>query len=245
MTEYMDQQIGRIVEHLVGTGQLENTVILFLSDHGASGAEIGIRDGPTSMPAHFNVVEESRDNAIENFGRANSFIDHGRGFAEAATAPFRYFKGTLAEGALRSAAFIHYPAAIAEPGINHTFMTVMDILPTLLDIAVAGSPDDIPIEGREQQSIAGRSFWPHLTGRAETVHGDYSAAGWSRGQFGALIRGRYKLVNQLPPGTPVPDSAPPWQLYDLAADPGETNDIAATHPDLVAELENIWRRDWR
>ncbi|MDH3442107.1 MAG: sulfatase-like hydrolase/transferase, partial [Gammaproteobacteria bacterium] len=102
MTEFMDQQIGRLVDHLVETDQFENTVILFLSDHGASGAEIGIMDGPTSMPAHFNAVEEARDNSYENFGRTNSFIDHGRGFAEAVTAPFRYFKGTLAEGALRA-----------------------------------------------------------------------------------------------------------------------------------------------
>ena len=245
MTEFMDQQIGRIVEHLVETDQFDNTVILFLSDHGASGAEIGIMDGPTSMPVHFNPVEEARDNSYENFGKTNSFIDHGRGFAEAVTAPFRYFKGTLAEGALRAAAFIHYPAAIPEPDINDTFMTVMDILPTFLDIAETGSPEEVRIEGRETQPIAGRSFWPHLTGQSETVHGDFSATGWSRGPFGALIRGRYKLVNQEPPGSPVPDSAPPWQLYDLAADPGETHDIAAEHPELVIELERIWRRDWQ
>ncbi|MGI9260626.1 MAG: sulfatase-like hydrolase/transferase [Woeseiaceae bacterium] len=245
MTEYLDEQIGRIVDHLMATGQFDNTVILFMSDHGASGAEIGIMDGPTSMPPHFNVIEEARDNSYENFGRTNSFIDHGRGFAEAATAPLRFFKGTLGEGALRGAAFIHYPEEFAEPAINNTFITVMDILPTFLDIAAAGSLDDFDLAGRDIQPIAGRSFWAHLTGEEETVHGDDSVAGWSREPYGALVKGRFKLVNQLPPGVPVPDSSPPWQLFDLAVDPGETTDIVSEHPELAAELEEIWRRDWQ
>lgn len=245
MTEFMDEQIGRIVNHLVATGQFDNTVILFMSDHGSSGAEIGIMDGPTSMPAHFNTVEESRDNSYENFGKTNSFIDHGRGFAEAVTAPLRFFKGTLAEGGLRSAAFIHYPPEFTEPAINDTFITILDILPTFLDIADAGSPADFALAGRDIQPIAGRSFWPHLKGDEDTVHGNDSVAGWSRGPYGALIRGRFKLVNQLPPGVPTPESPPPWQLYDLLADPGETKDLASSQPELVAELAEIWQRDWK
>jgi arylsulfatase len=244
MIELMDQQIGRIVDHLVETNQFDNTLILFLSDHGASGAEIGIRDGPTSMPVHFNAIEEARDNSIENFGRINSFIDHGRGFAEAVTAPFRYFKGTLAEGGLRAAAFVHYPPGIDSTAINGTFMTVMDILPTFLDVAGVSNPEDTPITGRKSRPIAGRSFWPLLTGKADSVHGDESAAGWSRGPYGALIRGRFKLVNQLVPGTPIPESPPAWQLYDIVADPGETTDIAAANPDVLTELEELWNRDW-
>lgn len=245
MTEFMDEQIGRIVDHLVASGQFDNTVILFMSDHGSSGAEIGIMDGPTSMPPHFNVIEEASDNSYANFGKTNSFIDHGRGFAEAATAPLRFYKGTLAEGALRGAAFIHYPPEFADPAINDTFITVMDILPTFLDIAGAGDPDDHDLAGRDIQPIAGRSFWPHLTGDRETVHGSDSVAGWSRGPYGALVKGRYKLVNQLPPGVPVPESPPSWQLYDLLADPGETTDIAPARPEIAAELEEIWRRDWK
>ena len=53
------------------------------------------------------------------------------------------------------------------------------------------------------------------------------------------------LADTLPPGTPVPESSPPWQLYDLAADPGETTDIAAARPELAKALEEIWRRDWQ
>jgi len=244
MTELLDGEVGRIVEYLEERDQLNSTVILFLSDHGASAAEIGIQDGPTSMPDHFDTLEAARDNSFNNFGRMNSFIDHGRGFGEAATAPLRYFKGTLAEGALRAPAFIHFPPAIAEGGISHSFITVMDILPTLLEIAEAAGPGDMEIDGRDMQPLAGRSFWPLVTGQVETVHDESSVAGWSRDPFGALIRGRYKLVNQTMPGQPV-DGTPPWQLFDIVADPGETRDVAAMFPDIVEELDAIWRRDWQ
>ena len=244
MTELLDGEVGRIVKHLESREQLDNTVILFLSDHGASAAEIGIKDGPTSMPDHFDTLEAARNNAINNFGRMNSFIDHGQGFGEAATAPLRYFKGTLAEGALRAPAFIHFPPAIAGGKISHSFVTVMDILPTFLEIAEADEPGDMEIDGRDIQPLVGRSFWSLVTGQVDTVHDESSVAGWSRDPFGALIRGRYKLVNQTMPGQQS-NETPPWQLFDIVADPGETHDIAATFPSIVEELDAIWRRDWQ
>jgi arylsulfatase len=245
MVELLDQQVGRLVEHLRETGELDNTVIVFLSDNGASAAEIGIKAEISGVPPHFKPHVAKRDNSFDNFGRVNSFIDHGRGFGEAATAPLKYFKSSLAEGGIRTPAFVHYPAAVPGRKISNTFITVMDILPTLLDIAGTEHPGAAEFNGRKVQAIAGRSFWPHLAGDAPTVHGDDHAAGWSQGATGALIRGRYKLTNHLPPGVPPAQAELSWRLYDLDADPGETTDLASRHPGLVSSMITEWEQDWR
>jgi arylsulfatase len=245
MTELLDEEIGRLVDFLDATGQLDNTLIFFMSDHGASAAEIGIAPGPSSMPDHFNVVIDRHDNSLANIGHRDSFVDHGRGFGEASTAPWKYFKGALTEGGIRAAAFVHYPAAQQEAEINHTFFSVLDILPTFLELAGTSHPGEVHYNGRNIQPIAGRSFWRHVTGDSPTVHGDDNAVGWARREVGAIIKGRYKLTNQTRPGTAPANADSPWRLYDLESDPLETDDISGTHPDIVASLLREWQENWR
>ena len=122
-------------------------------------------------------------------------------------------------------------------------MTMMDILPTFMEIAGSEHPGAGSFRGREINDIAGRSAWPHLTGLAQAVHLPVDTAGWSSGGGGALIRGDYKIINTLPPGSGM--GAAPWQLYDLATDLGEIRDIAAENPELVAELVADWEENWR
>ncbi len=245
MVEYLDQQIGRIVEHLERTAQLDDTIVFFMSDHGASAEEIGILDGPTSMMAHFDALVAKRDNSYANIGRIGSFVDRGVGFGEAATAPFRYYKGRVTEGGIRAAAFVHYPAALPEPSIDGEFITVMDMLPTFADVAGIEALAATAVDGVRLQPLVGESFWPYLTGRATAVHAADDTAGWVRGDIGAIIQGRFKLTNQPHPAVPVSDADLTWRLYDLDNDPGETVDLAARHPALVESLRLSWERDWK
>lgn len=239
MVEFMDMSIGRLVAYLEESGQLENTVIVFSSDHGGSSSQAGLDESAVDGRSVAN-----RDNRYENFGRRDSFIDHGLGFAEAATAPLRGHKGGIYEGGLRAAAIVRYPAAVQGGEVNHSFMTIMDVLPTFLEIAASEHPGAGPYkDGREIRDIEGRSFWPHLTGAAPSVHSPDHAAGWSAddGQ-GALIRGDYKLMNdEMPNGMGVTV----WRLYNIAEDPGETRDLAALFPRLTAELAEEWENRWR
>ena len=235
MVEYLDMSVGRIIDYLRESGQLDNTIVMFSSDHGASSSNAGLIEDvpPRGIP--------DRDNRIENFGRPGSFIDHGLGFGEAASAPFRGHKGTHREGGLRAVAFIRYPTAIPAGEVNGTFMTIMDVLPTFLDIAGTAHPGASTYKGREINAIQGRSFWPHLTGRSATVHLPADTAGWEQDGGGALIRDGYKIIREaLRDG-----AAAPWELYYLAEDPGETRDLAAQHPELVDELAHEWETRWR
>jgi arylsulfatase len=249
MVEYLDMSIGRVIDHLEESGQLDSTIIVFMSDHGASAAEHGVYTGrgPTGGgPA----IPDTRDNSFENFGRPLSFIDHGLGFGEAASAPLKYFKGRMAEGGLRAAALIRYPSVITEPGIDDTFITAMDILPTFLDIAGREHPGAGTYRGREIMPIIGESFWPYLSGESGTVHDEDDAAGWSAGATGAIIRGNFKAINHGPPGGGMGmgmgmGPVPAWELYDISADPGERNDLAAANPELTAELIADWEANWQ
>ena len=136
-----------------------------------------------------------------------------------------------------------YPAQLEPNSINHTFMTVMDILPTFLELAGTRHPGAVEYNGRNIQSIVGRSFWSNITGDAPTVHGDENSAGWSFRGRGAIIKGRFKLTNQPQPG--LADAPLVWKLYDIEADPGEIDDIADANPELVEALLSEWRRDWQ
>ena len=239
MVENLDFNVGRLVDFLEESGQLENTVIVFTSDHGASTAAYGIvPSAPNAHPAPPEFI----DNRFENWGRPNSFVDHGRGFAEAASAPLRGHKGTLSEGGLRAVAFVRYPAAVPGEQINGTFMSMLDVLPTFLDIAGTAHPGPGSYRGREINDILGRSFWPHLTGESADVHSPSDTVGWSRGAGGALIRGDYKIINTPAAGGMGTTS---WRLYNIGEDPGERNDLAGELADLTTELIQEWEQNWR
>ncbi|OUU78528.1 MAG: hypothetical protein CBC38_07415 [Gammaproteobacteria bacterium TMED78] len=256
MIEYMDMSIGRIIDYLESSNQLDNTVIIFLSDHGASSGEHGVNPNWRQIASGPRYDIDRFDNSLENYGKKYSWIDHGEGFAEAASAPFKYFKGRLSEGGLRSAGFISFPKAITQPSIDHTFLTYMDLFPTLLDIAGTQHPGAGNYKGREILPIIGKSFWPYLLNETNYVHDEEDVAGWSANRTGAITRGNYKLINHPPPGLGGGETVVgfgdsgvsndiPWELYDLSIDPSETNNIASENPELVSELSEIWERDWR
>ena len=250
IVEHTDMNIGRVIDYLEETGQLENTVVMLMSDHGGSAAESGVSTGRLPTEENIRGLDPSEiDNSLENFGRGNSFIDHGIGFGEVASAPFRQFKATLSEGGLTAAAYVRYPSVVPAGGVSDTFLTVMDILPTFLEIGGTEHPGAGEYRGRSIHGILGRSFLPMLVGETEVVHPPTEPFGWYRGISGALIRGDYKIINdiELSPvaGLSGERAGLPWRLYNLATDRGETNDLALEFPDLTAELAAEWEANWR
>ena len=238
MVENMDYHVGRLLEYLRTTNQFDNTVILFFSDNGASGSDSSFRPRMPWKP------DLAWNNSLPNMGQAGSFVAIGRGWAEATTAPYRAVKGSLYEGGTRAAAFMHHESLLHGGNIDRGYLTVMDVLPTLLEIGGTSHPGT-EFQGRSVLPIRGRSFWSRVQGQSEPVHGDNDVIPWisssprSQGPQAALVRGDWKIVREREPSG-VPDAAPVWRLYHLATDLGETTDVAEQWPDLLEELITLW-----
>ncbi|UNK80519.1 arylsulfatase [Sphingopyxis granuli] len=220
MVEQMDDEIGRVIRHLADGGDLANTLILFLSDNGAEGVQ------PDRFPRNAPWVARTFDNSIDNMGRAGSYISYGPDWAAVSAAPYGGSKGSVAEGGIKVPAIITGPAlGIRRDERSAALMTIRDLPVSLLTLAGVKAPD----------SYSGRSILAHARGRQPRVHRAEELFGWELHGSRAMRQGDWKLSRPASPQAA-------WQLFDLAADPGETRDIAAAKPSLAARLAEYWRR---
>jgi arylsulfatase len=233
MVERMDWNIGRVTDWLKETGQFDNTVVLFLSDNGAEGNLI------EAVPVFGKevtkaIASNNYDNSPDNIGRANSYVWYGPRWAQAATAPGRLYKAYTSEGGIRTPAFIRYPGVRRQGGISHAFATVMDITPTILDLAQVTHPGS-SYKGRAVAEPRGHSWLDYLQEKDNAIHPPDHVTGWELFGRRAIRQGDWKAVSirQI-------FRSPKWQLYNLADDPGETRDLAGAYPDRLKTLLNHW-----
>ena len=191
MVDRMDQNIGRVIDYLTETGELDNTVVIFLSDNGAEGAIV------EAMPILGGLIaaeiEKNWDNSLDNLGAANSFIWYGPRWAQAATAPSRLHKAFTTEGGIRVVGFVTWPGFDRQHQIGTAFSTVMDIAPTVLELAGVAHPGT-EYQGREVAPMRGRSLVPYLSGGAEAVHDDVTGTGWELFGRRAIRQGDWKAL---------------------------------------------------
>ncbi len=214
MVDRMDQEIGRIIEQLRAMGALENTMIWFASDNGAS-AEIMVRgDGhdPAAPP-----------------GSGRSFLCLGPGWSSAANTPFRRHKVWVHEGGIATPLIIHWPAGIApnqRGTLRHTVSHVIDVVPTILDLAGVAWPAEWG--GRPMPASPGRSLVRVLVGDGEPIH---DALWFMHEGHRALRSGDWKIVAS---------KGEPWELYNLAEDRGETRNLADQEPERLKAMVAKW-----
>ncbi|MCE1270653.1 MAG: arylsulfatase [Acinetobacter sp.] len=232
MVDRMDENIGRVLDHLKATGELNNTIIIFLSDNGAEGAQL------EALPAFGNnleqVIADYYDNSLDNIGRGNSYVWYGEHWAQAATAPSRLYKAHTSEGGIRTVSFIHYPEFQRQQHISHEFFTVMDILPTLLDYLNIQHPKK-EYKGRSLVPLRGKSILPYLQQQQDYIHEENHITGWELFGQKALRKGDWKALF-----IPAPNGPNRWQLYQLKEDQGEVNDLAEKYPEKLQELLDDW-----
>ncbi|KIN04938.1 hypothetical protein OIDMADRAFT_39394 [Oidiodendron maius Zn] len=233
MVDRMDYNIGRVIKYLEETGEIDNTFILFMSDNGAEGA---VRE---AIPMTGEVIKKSihkhYNNDLEKLGNGDSFVWYGPPWARASTAPSAMHKGYVTEGGIRCPAIIHYPELSTNTArITRAFTTVMDILPTILDSAGVPQPNG-KFCGREVVPIKGKSWIPHLLGKAAKVHDEETVTGWELFFNQAVRKGKYKAVF-----TPKPKGPEKWQLFDLEKDMGEVHGLASEKPEVLDELVKHW-----
>lgn len=227
MLDNMDQNVGRVLDHLQRTGELDNTLIVFLSDNGASDQELA------SFPI-WKERYESSNNALDNIGNADSWTGIGAGWAQAVSAPNRLAKHRTSEGGIRVPAFVWHAGIQHSARVSHAFAHIKDVAPTLLDYAQINLGPEFFL-ARNAVPWSGKSLRNLISGEAAQVHSTEDAFGWEHREQFALIKGDWKIL-QLPP----PYGTGNWELYNLAEDTGEAKDLAASHPARLAELKQDW-----
>jgi arylsulfatase A-like enzyme len=212
MVEGIDTSVGTIVKGLEARGVLDNTLIVFLSDNGGN-AESG-PDG------RFNGDPP---------GGPNSNLYLGMNWAALTTTPFRRFKHFTHEGGIATPFIAHWPRGIPRSRRNmlvHQPGHVIDLMPTVLD--VTGAPYPRERSGQTIQPMEGVSLRPAFAGRSiNRPHPIF----WEHEGNRAVRSGQWKLVSRYPDA---------WELYDIAADRVERNNVAPQHPDIVARLSAEW-----
>lgn len=214
MIEAMDHHIGRFIAYLQQRGLAENTIFVVTSDNGP--------EPSNPMPeADFRrwMRLQGYTRELETLGERRSWVFIGPEWANA-TAGGALFKFTTAEGGLRAPFIIAGPDITPQRIDARAFVT--DVAPTLLERA--GVPFDAP-------AMDGVSLNPVLSGAAPVVRDAQTPLGVEVSGHAALYRGDFKLVRT---SAPLGDGA--WRLYNIATDPGETNDLAAQMPDLLAAM---------
>jgi arylsulfatase len=228
MVSNIDFHIGRLVSYLEQAGKLDDTLIIFFSDNGANGADMHMY--PETDEAW---VERNSDNRFSNWGRRGSRIAQGAGWAQASSTPFRLFKAFIAEGGIRSPLIISGPPLARSGETLDAVAHVMDIAPTLLDIAEGTYPapneDGIPVPQR------GESMVSLLTAQDDEIRGADDYLAWEFFDWRGVRTARWKAT-----WIAEPFGAGDWQLFDMAVDPGESNDLADRYPDVTQELANKW-----
>jgi len=228
MVEALDHEIGRLIEYLKITRQLDNTLIVFLSDNGPEGNPWDLdEDNIDWIPEHFDL-------SLDNIGRPNSFAFQGPAWGQVSAVPFRNFKAFTHEGGIRSAAFVLMPGRIAS-GRGDGIVTVMDIMPTILEVAGIEHPG-IVYHDHQVMPMKGMSMLPWLEGRAERVHNPDLPLGFELMGRNALRKGDWKIVYHHTAGKGA------WALYNLGNDPGELHNLAddSLHADTLDELLVEW-----
>jgi len=212
--EELDESIGSVVSTLEAIHQLENTMIVFLSDNG------GCHENP--VPADAPWAIHPTDGAP---GSERSFPSYGPPWANVSNTPFSYFKSYLHEGGIATPLIVHYPGKVPAGDINkQTVGHIMDLMPTFMDLA--------EVQMSSELTISGTSLLPAFYGLGQIRD---QPLFWEH-QFNRAVRkGKWKLVSAYS----ILDSAGihnRWELYDLSEDPTELNNLASDQAELVLEI---------
>ena len=221
----LDQNIGRIVDHLKQRGVLDNTLVMFFSDNGCSG-ELGV------FGMHWH--EYKKANYQEWRKKSAWSVSQGQCWANYSNTPLRKYKQFVHEGGIASPFIAHWPNGIPEKGrlVTDQIFHLVDVMPTLCDVAGATYPKKM--KGRSVTPAPGVSMAPYW--RGEVGEPDERTLYWQHLNHSAVREGNWKLV------TLHDRDEKRWELYDLSKDRSETDDLVADHPEIAERLKKKWRK---
>jgi len=243
-SEYTDAQVGRVIDYLTESGQLDNTIVLYCADNGASGE--GTPNGSVNENKFFNAYpDDLQENLsmLDKLGSPATYNHYPTGWAVAFSSPFRMFKRYSGySGGTADPLVIHWPKGIKEKGgLRHQYHHCTDIVPTILEACGVKMP--AIVNGVKQTPLPGVSMLytfndANAPTRKETQY--YEMLGtrgiWHKGWKAATEHG------------PVPINLghfdkDKWQLFHTDEDRSEAINVADKYPDKVKELADLWLKE--
>ena len=219
MVDRLDREVGRVIEQLKQLEKLDNTLLLFLSDNGASAEIMGRGDGHSQQAP---------------VGSAETFLCLGPGWSNVANTPFRRHKTWVHEGGISTPCLMHWPRGIAARGeLRHAPAHLIDIVPTLLQLAGATPPS------AEQPLLPGRSLVPLFAADNALPP---PTLWWEHEGNRALRVADWKIVCATDRDSQASKADASWELYNLTTDRAESLNLAATQPDRVQVMAETWRQ---
>ncbi len=240
MVDNMDQNIGRIIADLKANGELENTLILFMSDNGACaewdpfGFEYPNPDDRVAggTPRHPNVLHTGE--SLEKLGGPDSpLFSFGSGWANACNTPFSMYKQYVHEGGISSPLIVHWPEKIKEARLfTERYAHFNDVMATCVDVAGATYPDSL--NGNAISPMEGTSLFTTLGGNTAPDR----LLTFEHSGHPAIRVGDWKLVSseRAMHKTGIRDTVR-YELYNIKADRSETKDLSEEYPEKVEELK--------
>jgi arylsulfatase A-like enzyme len=239
MLDHADRHLVRLIAFLDLAGVRDNTLILVLSDNGASqeGGPLGFVNAMGPYNLHPEPMSEKL-RRIDDIGGPDTHSNFPHGWAMASNTPLRRYKQNTHGGGIRDPLVMTWPKRIAARGeIRQQFVHACDLVPTLLELIAIAAPSQIA--GCAQMPIEGESFARSIT----DANAPSRAAAQYFEMFGhrGLWQDGWKAVAYHPPGTPY--EADKWELFHLDKDFSEADDLAARHPERLAEMIQTWWRE--
>ncbi|MBT2495201.1 arylsulfatase [Microbacterium sp. ISL-59] len=239
LSEYTDAQVGRIIDYLEESGQLDNTLVIYCADNGASGE--GSPNGSVNEGKFINGYPDLiEDNLamIDDLGTVNSYGHYPTGWAVAFSTPFRMFKRYTYQGGICDPLVVSWPKGIASRGeVRSQYHHSTDIVPTILEACGVEFPD--VVDGATQNPLAGVSM--------SYSFDDAEAPTQKRVQYYEMFGQRgiwqdgWKAVTEHGPISGISDFVNDrWQLFHTDVDRSESTDLAAEHPEKLQELIALW-----
>jgi len=236
MLDHADRNIARLTQFLDTAGLTDDTLILVLSDNGAS--QEGLGYGFVNAMGPYNMRPETIEEKvarIDDIGGPDTHSNFPLGWAMASNTPLRRYKQNTHGGGIRDPLVVSWPNRLPARGeVRHQFAHAVDLVPTLLELIGIDAPASIA--GVEQMPLEGVSFAASLAD-ASAPERDTPQYFEMFGHRGIIHRG-WKAVAFHPPGTPY--AADKWELFDLNSDFAETHDLSSEHPEKLAELVELW-----
>jgi arylsulfatase len=238
-SEYTDAQVGRIVDYLEESGQLDNTLILYCADNGASGE--GSPNGSVNEGKVFGGYPDDLEQnlaMVDKLGSPDAYNHYPTGWATAFSTPYRMFKRYCYQGGVCDPLVIHWPAGFRAKGeVRHQYHHSTDIVPTILEACGVEFPE--VFEGVEQTPLSGVSMVYSFD--------DAAAATAKKTQYYEMLGSRgiwhegWKAVAAHGPTSGMSGfDRDTWQLFHTDEDRAEARDLAGQHPDRLEELKALW-----